>query len=261
MIDETIHAGELGLSVFTGGVLAMLALWLLVGEPVSGYLTHRRFLADYRVDEVTARRRLYRQWTAMLATLGIALVTAFALLPGLSIAMLGLRPMRDFGAIDPGLKVILGGMGLGLFVSLVASAVARRRTGDPTAYMGGAAKVAPMLPRTTDERLAYLLLAIVASVVEEIAWRGLTVFLVSLCWPEADMTVMACVCGISFGAVHLYQGWLGVLTTGVMGAILCVVYLYSGSLLLPVVLHLAVNLRAAFMAPSANGSIVEAGHR
>ena len=46
-----------------------------------------------------------------------------------------------------------------------------------------------------------------------------------------------------FGLAHWYQGRLGMLATGVLGAVLTQLYLTTGSLLLPMVLHVLIDLR------------------
>jgi membrane protease YdiL (CAAX protease family) len=51
------------------------------------------------------------------------------------------------------------------------------------------------------------------------------------------------VAGVAFGLAHAYQGVGGVLSTGVLGAVLAALYLGTGSLLLPVVLHAVIDLR------------------
>jgi membrane protease YdiL (CAAX protease family) len=51
------------------------------------------------------------------------------------------------------------------------------------------------------------------------------------------------VAGAVFGLAHAYQGVTGVVTTGVLGGVLAALYLGTGSLLLPVVLHALIDLR------------------
>ncbi|QWT20169.1 CPBP family intramembrane metalloprotease [Bacillus sp. NP157] len=59
---------------------------------------------------------------------------------------------------------------------------------------------------------------------------------------------VAVVSAVVFGLVHVYQGAMGVLATGLLGGVLCLLYVLTGSLLLPIVIHFIVNLRAAFLA-------------
>jgi membrane protease YdiL (CAAX protease family) len=49
---------------------------------------------------------------------------------------------------------------------------------------------------------------------------------------------------VVFGLIHLYQGWLGVVTTALLGAMLSLSVLLTGSLLFAVILHLLLGVRA-----------------
>lgn len=47
-----------------------------------------------------------------------------------------------------------------------------------------------------------------------------------------------------FGVAHLGQGSKGMLVTGMTGAALGALYLITGSLLAPIILHILIDLRA-----------------
>jgi membrane protease YdiL (CAAX protease family) len=55
--------------------------------------------------------------------------------------------------------------------------------------------------------------------------------------------VLVVIAALAFGLAHAYQGRAGVLTTGVLGGVMAALYLQTGSLLLPVLLHAAIDLR------------------
>jgi uncharacterized protein len=55
--------------------------------------------------------------------------------------------------------------------------------------------------------------------------------------------VLVVVAGVAFGLAHAYQGVAGVVTTGLLGGVMAALYLSTGSLLLPVLLHAAIDLR------------------
>jgi len=50
------------------------------------------------------------------------------------------------------------------------------------------------------------------------------------------------VSSIVFGMAHLYQGLKGVLGTGLFGLAMALLYAWSGSLLLPIILHALLDL-------------------
>jgi membrane protease YdiL (CAAX protease family) len=55
--------------------------------------------------------------------------------------------------------------------------------------------------------------------------------------------VLVLVAAAAFGVAHANQGRAGVALTGVLGGVMAALYLQTGSLLLPVLLHAAIDLR------------------
>jgi membrane protease YdiL (CAAX protease family) len=55
----------------------------------------------------------------------------------------------------------------------------------------------------------------------------------------------------AFGLAHLYQGWVGVVATGFVGAVFTALYLWSGSLAVPIVLHVILDLLGLVVRPTA----------
>jgi membrane protease YdiL (CAAX protease family) len=55
--------------------------------------------------------------------------------------------------------------------------------------------------------------------------------------------VLVAVAAVAFGLAHAYQGVGGIVLTGVLGGVLAALYLSTGSLLLPVLLHAVIDLR------------------
>jgi len=52
-----------------------------------------------------------------------------------------------------------------------------------------------------------------------------------------------------FGLLHAYQGWVGVLSSLVLGLIFSLIYLLSGSILLVIAVHAAFDLRSLVLIP------------
>lgn len=234
--------------------LTVVALALVVSEPVLGRREHRAFLADLAADTAPAaqesvRVRLYRQWSRQSWMFGAAAVLLVAALPGVGLADLGLtapdldglrRP--DGGSLSGS---TLAGFLVGATLAVVASLLlvrflARRSTRTPIA---GAAAVEPMLPRTPRGRRGWAGLALAAGVTEEVTYRGLLLLTIALLAPGADRTTVLVAAAVLFGVAHWYQGPLGMLATGAIGFVLGGLYLSTGSLLLPMVLHTLVDLR------------------
>jgi membrane protease YdiL (CAAX protease family) len=55
---------------------------------------------------------------------------------------------------------------------------------------------------------------------------------------------------VIFGFAHLYQGIAGVLGTALIGALLVGLYLSTGSLLLPILVHAIIDIRAFLLVPA-----------
>jgi sarcosine oxidase len=91
-----------------------------------------------------------------------------------------------------------------------------------------------MLPHEPNELGWFFRLSFTAGVCEEFLYRGYMIWYLAHWMP---MLAAAGVSSVIFGLGHAYQGRRGVLTTGLFGALLAAVYMLSGSLLIPIVLH------------------------
>jgi membrane protease YdiL (CAAX protease family) len=110
------------------------------------------------------------------------------------------------------------------------------------------AKLDFFLPSTTAELWLFAATSVTAGICEETLYRGFLLHYFAGSWglPVAvALALQAC----AFGLAHGYQGWTGILATGVMGGIFGFLYLTTGSLLLPMVLHAAVDLRILLFPP------------
>jgi CAAX protease family protein len=106
-----------------------------------------------------------------------------------------------------------------------------------TASLGQAAL---LLPVTDREQRAFRALAITAGICEELLLRGYLIwYLGAFVGPWPAMVLAA----IAFGLAHSYQGTPGVIKTGLVGVVLGTLYLGTGTLLWPMILHAAVDLQ------------------
>jgi CAAX protease family protein len=105
----------------------------------------------------------------------------------------------------------------------------------------------PLLPHTRSEMIRFVLLSMTAGICEEVLFRGFLLWYLSCLVP----VVAAWLAGaLLFGMAHAYQGSGGVLRTGLVGAGLVLLYLISGSLWLPMVLHAYVDVNSGILAYS-----------
>jgi membrane protease YdiL (CAAX protease family) len=229
-------------ATLTGGVRVLallLAAYLVLGQPVVGSWSARRQHRQHRQGGKDARRRRYRRTTILewsLAAVALALVLAA---PGLDLGDLGLRWPR-------GSAYTLVGA-LGFVVSLGLLAGLRRRV-DRGADVLAPAEVGALLPRTAKERRAFAGLALTAAVCEELLYRGFLLAVAVAVAPELGPWRLVAVSGLAFAVAHTYQGVAGMLTAGVLGAGFAVLFLGSGSLLLPVLYHVLIDLRLLVLA-------------
>ena len=105
----------------------------------------------------------------------------------------------------------------------------------------GKGSVSEFLPRTRQDLRWFIILSITAGICEEILFRGF------LIWYFEQISVIALAVvfsSILFGLAHSYQGWQGGLRAGLMGLVLALSYVLSGSLWVPIFLHIAGDIYA-----------------
>lgn len=228
------------------GVLALLpasalVVYLTVVLPVAGRARYRllqeRSLAEPELRLEAYRSSIMRQW------LMVALVLAVLAAAGIPLVDAGLTPsLRLLPELIPGLGVLVV-LGVGLALALRRLPQARGRILRP---------VAALLPRTPTERRMFVAVALTAGIAEEIVFRGfLLAYLTEvLTLPLGTAMILA---AALFGLAHSYQGLSGVLLTGLAGYWLSGLYVLTGSLLLPVVVHALVDLRLLLVLPRPAG--------
>lgn len=208
----------------------LVGIFLVFVTPVWGlwdFHTLRRAVARGKPE---ARVRSYRQGV-LAAWVVTGLVVAVWLTAGRGVNTLGIRPPGSW----PWTLVGLGVVGL-LLVQLHGvrrSPETRRRLRE------AAGELEPFLPRTSREQRWFAALGVTAGVTEELLWRGgLMAALGVLTGPW----LAAVGSSVAFGLAHVYQGPVGVVRSGVIGMALAALYLASGSLLAPIVVHAAIDV-------------------
>lgn len=153
------------------------------------------------------------------------------------------RSMIDLGfTAGSSLGYLVGGAALLLLLAVFGYqlyAIRRLDWQQKKAQLEGLGDIAYALPRTRREYVYSNLVSVTAGVVEEIVYRGFVIWLLSLYMP---LVAAAVVSSAAFGLAHLYQGWSGVLKTGVLGGIFAAIYLVAGTIWIPVVLHALLDI-------------------
>ncbi len=95
------------------------------------------------------------------------------------------------------------------------------------------------LPQSNEELRTFYQLSVTAGIVEEIVYRGFVLWYLQNfmgIWPAVAVS------SIAFGLAHSYQGLAGILRTGLVGAVLGVLFALSGSIWLPIVAHILIDV-------------------
>lgn len=230
------HDGHLsGLSL----VLAIaLSVYLVVVQSAVGGWSQRRFEHALRTDPgarvARYRRSLILEW----GLLAVALVVV-----GSSDLTLGDIGVRLPGTTDGAAPfTVVGAAGLVVTAGLLV--MLRNRVVREGLPLSGPRQVIALLPRTARERRVFVWLSITAGICEEALYRGFLLAVAVALAPGLSPWTAVVVAAAAFGAAHAYQGAAGVIATGILGGCLAILYLGSGSLLLPVLYHILVDLRA-----------------
>lgn len=150
---------------------------------------------------------------------------------------------------------LIAGVVAGVIIGLVALSVARIRARREPARSAAAAapwwrkllpNFADLMPTTGRERLVFAVVAISAGICEEVVFRG---WLLSALHSVVGLTGAALVLVAAglFGLAHIYQKVPGVVTTSLAGVLFCALYVGTGTLLIPIMLHCLIDLRFAIV--------------
>lgn len=230
----------------------VVAGYLVVGEPMVGHVLHRRFEGRLRTDP-GARRSFYGRLLVLEWGLALLALVVWLSAPGVDAGAVGVRWPQQWPGPLTGVVVLLV-----LFFVVASTRVLRAgallddtepaRPGPPRPGQGrhaeppGAATLA-VLPRTAAERRLFTLVGVTAGVCEEWLYRGFFLAVVAAVTGGLPGPVLVGVAAVAFGLAHAYQGRAGIVMTGVLGGVMALLYLDTGSLLLPVLLHAVIDLR------------------
>jgi membrane protease YdiL (CAAX protease family) len=180
-----------------------------------------------------ARMRAYRR---MLIHQGAMVLVVMAIL------VLGAIPASRVGFAKPEGGPVQATILLCSLGGVIASGLILRWKGGhllPRLFkMAGA-----ILPVTEQERWTFAAISVGAGFSEELLFRGFLFDYLNQNFVGLDAWALVLISSAVFGFAHLYQGWRGTILTGVLGSAFGVLYVLTGSLLAPVAIHAAVDLR------------------
>ncbi len=237
-------------------VLAGFIVW----EVLRFVPRYRQLKQDIANGDTRARTRLYYEvlafeWISALLAL-LALGFDWNKLNPNSLGIDGIRllePLSQGGGLDRGFTVgIFFGVALGTVAFLMLRIKANRRSVAPLAPARPQwwRKLMPdfsaLLPATAREKYLWTALAFSAGICEEIVFRGWLLPTLQGIFALGGMALIL-IASALFGLAHAYQRITGMLLTALAGVLFCVLYIKTGSLLVPILLHILVDLRFAVL--------------
>jgi hypothetical protein len=233
-------------AILLAALLALLA-WFVRND--------RAEYARFKALTGTRDRQLaFRRWAIRSFLLFCGSSMAILLLLGRLGALM--RPPREFDALSPHLDFqdlgpafaagLAGALAAGGVLGIAIRLLLRRRrdAARPARILGD---IEPLLPRNRDERLWTGLLAVNAGPSEELFFRLALPLLIALVTGSAAFAFLAA--GLIFGLVHFYQGWVGIAATTFLGFVFTFLYLATGIIWVPVLLHSLLNLNSLWLRP------------
>lgn len=217
----------------------LLAVYAVLAAPWLGciwYRMARRRIASGRPD---AKVRLYRG-LAVEQILSTAVVLFIWRNGQLSAASLGLVLPGSWGWSMATLVVIVGALAWSGFRLRPKAAKIRKQL---------EASIGALLPDSHRERSWFAAISVGAGISEELAFRGFLFYYFATYVPQLNTLEKVLLTSLCFGLGHIYQGWRGAISTGILGLVFAGLYVMTGSLLLPVVIHAAVDTRALLIFP------------
>ena len=220
----------------------LFVLTLLVGLPAYAAWDVSRLARRVASDPLDARTSDYLFTMALQWGLTLALVTWW-LYAGRAFGDLGL--VRPEGT-DRQWTIVISAAAIAFFawqaysVARSPDAQAKVRT-----QLDSQPSVRVILPVNAREAALFGAVALTAGICEEILYRGYMLHYMRAWMPGAAAIVAAIVI---FGLAHAYQGGRGILLTGLAGAAAMGLYLFTGSLVAPMILHATIDLANGFMA-------------
>lgn len=216
-----------------GAFAHILVAYMVLLMPWIGRFKYRKLQDSLAAGIPDARLRFYRLSVAQQALL-VGVVLLYARLAALPWHALGLAAPYSWTAARDLLLTFAIAIGLSILVF--------RRTGDR--FLRRLLKMAgALIPAMARERVWFAGLSLGAGISEELLFRGFLLWYLSFFFPQLNRVQLIVLSSLLFGFCHVYQGWIGIVGTGILGAVFAWLYLSTASLLLPVAIHALVDLR------------------
>jgi len=202
--------------------------------PIVGFFSFRRLLKRAEGGATINRADLYRHtainhWILFLVAL---LLWSYLARPW---SALGIEAVVD-GWFFAALGLTIAGIVILLLQIRQVVSAGQTDLGKLRAQFGNLTLI---VPQNGNELTRFYLLSITAGIVEELLWRGFMIWYLGQFMP---LWAAAIVSTIGFGLAHAYQGLAHLPQITLVGGAFAGLYLLSGSIWLPMLLHTAVDI-------------------
>ena len=196
------------------------------------------FLRRSQTDPSQARLWLWSRWMVLLWTL---------VATGVVLWLFKARTWEALGLTFPHGWRLWGSIGLMLTLAITTARTALRiaRSKRPRRVKMGNRHVEKLSPHTRSELVWWVALSLTAGFCEEFIFRG---YLIWALQPVFGLWGAAAVSVVAFAMAHAYQGAKGIIGTGIVGGLLTLVVLISGSLLPAIALHALIDIGQGLVA-------------
>lgn len=213
---------------------AVFLFFLFGVMPIYGAVSYKRYLQRIAAGDLADRVSLYLGSMLLQSAALLVLLVTWAILD---------RPRQDLGILLPerqglliGAVIIVLSTGLLVYALIIAR---RLNANSRQAQIGSLGDLVHFLPQTDKELRAAYLLSVTAGVVEEIVYRGFVLWCLFLYFPDWLALVIS---SVAFGLAHSYQGVAGVFKTGGLGLVLAMIYVGTGTIWIPVIIHALIDI-------------------
>lgn len=231
----------------------LLIFAIAIAFPVYGFAKWKRFKQDVAEKKPNAKRNAYLE-TILLQWLLSAAVLGIWIFKERSFAALGLDAVWNQRFILANLFVIAACT----FLVWQWLQVRKLKGNIPDSLRKQLKSIAEILPDSPSERKLFMVLAVTAGICEEILYRGFLMWYVE---SYTGLTLAVVISILVFGLGHAYQGRAGILKTGAMGALLVGIYVVSGSLLGPMILHCVTDVTSGLIGSEASRNSVDVEYK
>jgi membrane protease YdiL (CAAX protease family) len=211
-------------------------------------------VAPFWIRFVSARIRASPSGSARIRGYRLAIVS---LLLTSTAAFLLVRPVTFFAIQTrnrgvgwlPSRELISAGALILVLLTALPILLARRQGPFRTNFLRQIQRQRDVLPQSSRERTWFLLAALCAGGCEEVLYRGFLLHYLHVFPFTLNIAASLTISCVVYGVVSLYQGIGGTLQTVLLALGMGLLFLSTRSLMLPILLHMLINLRVVVTLP------------